>query len=210
MSEAARSVPRSMEASGGPAVRRVSSQRVARPNGWWGVVVLVASEATLFGALFGSYFFLRFKSVTWPPPGIEPPKVVVPLILAGVLATTSVPMAIASHAARAGRLRLTRVSILLALVVQSGYFAYAIHAYRSDLDKFTPQDNAYGSIYFTLLGADHAHVAIGLLLNAFLLARLATGLTAYRAVGVRAASLYWHFVNLLTLLVIGAILSASV
>ena len=30
---------------------------------------------------------------------------------------------------------------------------------RDDLADFTPQRHAYGSLYFTLLGADHAHVA---------------------------------------------------
>ena len=31
------------------------TQRVAKPNGWWGMVVFVATEATLFGTLIGSY-----------------------------------------------------------------------------------------------------------------------------------------------------------
>ena len=44
--------------------------------------VLVASEATLFGAFIGTYFYLRFKTSRWPPDGIPEPKVVVPLILA--------------------------------------------------------------------------------------------------------------------------------
>jgi heme/copper-type cytochrome/quinol oxidase subunit 3 len=186
------------------------AERRSRPTGWWGMALFVATEATLFGCLVGSYFYLRFQAVDWPPPGIEPKDPVVPLILVGVLVATSVPMQLASLAGRRGRARAAWMLVLLALVVQAGYFAFEIHDFRADLAKFTPQDNAYASIYYTLLGADHFHVAIGLLLNLWLVVRLLGGLTNYRLIGLRAITLYWHAVNVITLLVIGAILSPSV
>ncbi len=58
----------------------------------------------------------------------------------------------------------------------------------ADLSRFSPSDHAYGSIYFLLLGADHAHVALGLLFDVWLLAKLVRGLTTLspeRAVGDR-------------------------
>jgi heme/copper-type cytochrome/quinol oxidase subunit 3 len=171
------------------------------PAGWWGMAMLVASEATLFGVLFGTYAYLRFRAVQWPPPGIPEPEVLVPAILTGVLLTTSVPMALALRAGREGRVAAARWLVLAALVVQSGYFAMQIHQYLGDLSRFTPQDQAYGSIYFTLVGADHAHVALGLLFSLFLLAKLAGGLTRYRVNALLAITFYWYFVNVLTLLV---------
>jgi heme/copper-type cytochrome/quinol oxidase subunit 3 len=171
------------------------------PAGWWGMAMLVASEATLFGVLFGTYAYLRFRAVEWPPPGIPEPEVLVPAILTGVLLTTSVPMALALRAGREGRVAAARWLVLAALVVQSGYFAMQIHQYLGDLSRFTPQDQAYGSIYFTLVGADHAHVALGLLFSLFLLAKLAGGLTRYRVNALLAITFYWYFVNVLTLLV---------
>src|SRR5204863_6506054 len=150
-----------------------------------------------------------FSHAHWPPPGIPKPDVAVFLVLAGVLLLTSIPMQLAASAALRGRVGAAWLAIAVALVVQAGYFAYAIHSFLGDLDKFTPQQSAYGSIYYTLLGADHFHVAVGLLLNLWLLVRLATGLTNYRLTGVRATTVYWHFVNVLTLCVTGAILSAA-
>ena len=182
---------------------------VARPSGWWGMLIFVTSEATLFGALIGSWFYLRFGSVQWPPPGIEPKGPAIPLILVGVLVSTSVPMQLASRAGQRGRAGFAWLLVALALVVQAGYFAFEVHDFQSDLGEFTPQRNAYGSIYYTLLGADHAHVAIGLVLSLWLLLRLAGGLTRYRLVGLRAITLYWHVVNAITLAVIGTILSAN-
>ena len=43
-----------------------------RPLGWWGMVSLVATEATIFAGLLSSYFFLRATSAAWrtvPPVG---------------------------------------------------------------------------------------------------------------------------------------------
>src|SRR5207248_4687705 len=64
---------------------------------FWGMAMLVASEATLFGTFIGSYYYLRFGTPHWPPSGTPEPRVVVPLILAGVLATTSLPMWLAAR-----------------------------------------------------------------------------------------------------------------
>jgi heme/copper-type cytochrome/quinol oxidase subunit 3 len=180
------------------------------PAAWWGMVILIASEATLFGAFIGTYYYLRFKSPAWPPDGLPEPKVVVPLILVGVLLTTSVPMQLASAAAQAGRLAATRLLVLAAVFVQSGYFAYEVHDFSDQLKSFDISRNAYSSIYYTLLGADHGHVALGLLFNLWLLWKLARGLTRYRVNAVRAIAWYWHAVNVLTLVVFGTLLSAAV
>ena len=184
--------------------------RVAKPNGWWGMAIFVASEATLFGCFFGSYFYLRFENLHWPPPGTPEPKVVVPLVLAGVLATTSVPMQLSYLAARGRRLGTAWALLALALLVQCGYFAFELHDLLDQLAVSQPSDNAYASIYYLILGADHAHVFVGMLLNLFLLLRLATGITRYRLVGLGAAVFYWHTVNLITLLVAGCLLSPAI
>jgi len=181
---------------------------VARPNGWWGMVVFVATEATLFGTMIGSYFYLRFRAVEWPPAGVPAPHVTVPLVLTGVLVATSLPVAMSVSSARRGLAARAWIALLVALVVQSGYLAMQIHLYLDDLDKFSPQGSAYGSIYFTLLGAHHAHVAVALLLEAWLLVRLASGLTRYRLVGLKAVAFYVHFVNVLAVAVVAVQLSA--
>src|SRR5207253_2437540 len=106
---------------------RAARQRQAKPNGWWGIVLFVATEATLFGTLIGSYFYLRFNTLQWPPPGVPEPKVVLPLVLAVVLAAASVPMQGAVVAARAGRRGRAWMLVLAALAVQSVYFGVQLH-----------------------------------------------------------------------------------
>jgi cytochrome c oxidase subunit III len=173
------------------------------PLGWWGAAMLIATEAALFGMMIGSYFFLRFRNIAWPPRGIPDPKLLLPLILLGVLVTTSVPMFVAARSERPKRW------LVLALVVQIVYLALEVHQYANDLETFGPKDHAYGSIYYTLLGADHAHVFVGILFNLWLLGKLLGGMTRYRRNALRAIALYWHAVNVLTIIVTLTLLSPS-
>jgi cytochrome c oxidase subunit III len=201
-------VPRTTEAADAAAVARPVAGRPSRPAAWWGMVILIAAEATLFGAFIGTYYYFRFNTAVWPPDGIPEPAVVVPVILLAALVLTSIPMQLAANAARAGRLAATRLALAVALVVQSGYFAYEVHDFREQLHRFDISRDAYSSIYYTLLGADHGHVFLGILFNVWLLAKLARGLTTYRVNAVQAVAWYWHAVNILTVAVIGTLLSA--
>ena len=183
--------------------------RVAKPNGWWGMVVFVATEATLFGTLIGSYYDLRFRTNPWPPAGVPDPKVALPLILLGVLAATGIPVYVASVSAQARRARAAQLALLAALAMQTVYLVLQIHLYVDDLHRFTPQDNAYGSIYFTLVGAHHAHVLVGILLEAWFALRLFGGVTRYRAIGIQATAFYWYAVIVLAFAVTLVQLSPS-
>jgi heme/copper-type cytochrome/quinol oxidase subunit 3 len=188
-------VTRSAQATGAAAVAQVARARRTLPNGWWGMLLLVAAEATLFGTLIASYFYLRFQAATWPPAGIAAPDVTLPLVLTAVLVATAAPMIAAARAARAGRRTAAVWLLVLATLVQGGYLAAQVVLFMSDLSSLDPRDSAYGSVYFALLGAHHAHVAVGIALNLGLIARLAGGLTNYRVIGVSALALYWSFVS---------------
>ena len=91
--------------------------------------------------------------------------------------------------------------------MQAGYLAMQLQLFVDDPHAAPPSRDAYESALATLQGAHHAHVVVGVLLTAWILARLARGLTSYRLVGLRSIALYWHLVNLLALVVTGVILS---
>lgn len=186
-----------------PLPRRASSS-----TAWWGIVMVIASEGMLFGAFIATYFYIRFKAPLWPPHGDHAPPIATTLILTACLVATSAPMAIAALSAAAGELARTRIALVVALVVQCGYLAYEFDDYRSQLHASDITHDQYTSIYYTLLGADHAHVFFGVLLTAWLLAKLTTGITRYRMRAAQAIAWYWHFVNVMTIVVIGTLLSA--
>ena len=173
-----------------------TANRRSRPNGWWGVLILVASEATLIATLIASYFYLRFTHSDWPPPGTPKPEALKPAILTGVLLLSSWPLLVAARSARDGLAARVRALIVAAMAIQGAYLCVQLHDFIAELDKHRPADDAYSSIYYTLLGAHHAHVLVGLLLLLGILVKLGRGLNPYREAGVRAIVLYWHFTNL--------------
>jgi heme/copper-type cytochrome/quinol oxidase subunit 3 len=178
-------------------------------SGILGVLVFAATEATLFGTLIATYFYLRLNADAWPPQGVEAPAVALPVALTAALVLTTAPLLLAAAAAARGRRASAWLLVLGATVVQAGYLAWQIVLYFDDLSKFAPDETTYGSIYFTLLGTHHIHVAIGLLLNLWVLARLAAGLTSYRVTTVRVVAIYWALVNAVAVLVTATQVSAA-
>src|SRR5687768_3296986 len=61
---------------------------------------------------------------------------------------------------------------------------------------FLPDNGIFAAVFFTLTGFHGAHVTGGILMNALVLLRATKGhFTAQRHLAVEAASIYWHFVD---------------
>ncbi|HET9163443.1 MAG TPA: cytochrome c oxidase subunit 3 [Solirubrobacterales bacterium] len=196
------SVPRSMEAEGPGPVEVVDRERRTQASGWWGVALVIATEVTLFACLIATYFYLRFRTSEWPLGGIEKPSVTLPLLFTAMLVASSIPMFLSVRAAKGGAVRAAWWLLLLAAVVQATYLGLQIHLMVDDLNSFSPQANAYGSIYYALIATHHAHVAIGLAIDAWLLWKLAHGITNYRLIALRVAAFYWYFVSVAAIAVV--------
>jgi heme/copper-type cytochrome/quinol oxidase subunit 3 len=171
--------------------------------------MLIATEATIFGALIASYAYLRFNTAVWPPRGVDPPSVAAPVALAIELLATAVPLFIAVRAAARGRRGMAVLAVAAAFVLQAAYLAIQAYLYADQLNTLAAGANAYASIYYTLLAVHHAHVGIGLLLDLWIAARLATGWTPYRQTALSAIALYWYFVALVGLAVTATTLYPS-
>jgi heme/copper-type cytochrome/quinol oxidase subunit 3 len=188
-------VPRTTVQVGDARVARALAGRSGLPQAVWGMLTLIAAETMLLGSFIASYYYFWAHSPDWPPDGIAPPHVAVPLVLAACLAATSVPIQMASRAARSGRADAALRLVVVAGVVQAGYLAFEVHSLAGDLNSFTPQA--------------HAHVFVGLLLSLWLVTKLAGGLTTYRANAAQAIAWYWQAVIVLSLVITGVILSAT-
>jgi heme/copper-type cytochrome/quinol oxidase subunit 3 len=187
----------------------LTPRRGTLPNGVWAILLLIATEGAFLGCLIASYLYLATRVPEWPPPGVPEPRVLAPVLLTGLLVATTLPVLAAGFFAQRGRALGAWILILVALVLQSGYLGAQIWLFQDDLSHFSPTASAYGSAYFTLLGAHHAHVAVGLLLDFWLLTRLLSGLTPYRATAVRVAAWYWGFVAGIGVLVTLTVISPA-
>jgi heme/copper-type cytochrome/quinol oxidase subunit 3 len=173
--------------------------------GWWGMVMLIATEAMLFGTLIASYFFIRFKSgPVWPPDGIEVPTLGLPLLMTVILWSSSIPVHIADRAIQKNRQGLTRLGLAAGFVLGAVFLTMqVVIEYPEKLAEFGPTTNAYGSLFFTLTGFHGTHVLIGLMISLWTQMRAWRGaFDATRHLTIQNFAMYWHFVDAVWLFVL--------
>jgi len=174
----------------------------SRSTSWWGMVLFIVTEATLFLLLFVSYFYLRFRAVHWPIGDVEPPKLALPGAMTAVLLGSSVPMFWAELGIKKGNVRRLEAGLAASAALGVGFLVLMGVEYAQDLKDFTPRTNAYGSIFYLITGLHGAHVCIGLMMNGFTQLRAWLGhFDAHRHAAVQNAALYWHFVDALWVLI---------
>lgn len=176
-----------------PAVLR----RAPRAPGWWGMLLLIATEAALFALLLVSYFDVRFQEPgAWPPDGIEAPKLLRPLIMTILLMASSVPAYLAETSIRRGNVRRMMICLAATMALGATFLALQVWEYVDNLARFRPQSDAYGSLFYTITGLHGCHVIIGLLLLSWAFFWGWRGrYSAERHLPVQNVSLYWHFVH---------------
>ena len=167
--------------------------------GYWGMLGLITTEALLFSSLIASYFYLRFRAGPhhWPPPGIAPPELTLPLIMTAILWSSSIPVHLAAKAIERGRPRALRLGLLAGFLLGATFLGLQLFVeYPKTLTLFTPRTNAYGSLFFTLTGFHGFHVVVGLALSVFVQIRAWQGaFDRRRHLMVRNFAMYWHFVD---------------
>lgn len=171
----------------------------ARSPGFWGMMLLIATEASLFAYLLFSYFYLGSMAAgPWPPDGPPSLKLVIPNTI--LLLLSSATMYWAESGIREGNKGRLRMGLLATLVL--GIVFLAIQGVEYSKQHFTPTTSAYGSLFFTITGFHGAHVFVGLLMIAVILARAYLGhFRAGRHEAVTNVSWYWHFVDVVWLCV---------
>jgi heme/copper-type cytochrome/quinol oxidase subunit 3 len=182
---------------------RAAGQR-GYPLGWWGMVVLIATEATIFLALLASYFFLRAGSPDWPEGGIAPPELARISLFSILLIGSSIPLFWAEAAIERGRVRRMRVALLVSFLMGFAFLVNQVLEFR-DLD-FTISENAYASIFIVTTGLHGLHVLGGLLMSAVVQLKAALGhFDADRHLTVSVFVLYWHFVDVVWIFVFSSL-----
>jgi heme/copper-type cytochrome/quinol oxidase subunit 3 len=163
-------------------------------RGFWGVSLLIATEAVIFLGLVSSYFFVWASSKQWPQGGIEPPELSKIVIFTPILLLSSVPVFWAEAAIRKGRVGQLRVGLFIAWLMGAAFLVNQIIEYH-DL-TFGWRDNAYASLFYTTTGLHGLHVLVGLLISIVVQIKAAQGrFSEHRHVSVQVFSLYWHFVD---------------
>jgi cytochrome c oxidase subunit III len=162
----------------------------------FGFIVFLLSESVIFLSFFAAYIALKTTSVEWLPPGISGLEVREPLINTIVLVSSSVVIYIAEEALKKKRLWLFRLFWLLTSAM-GAYFLYGQAVEWSEL-QFGFTSGVYGGLFYLLTGFHGLHVLTGVLLQLLMLGRsLFPGNYDTGHVGVTEVSLFWHFVDVI-------------
>lgn len=176
--------------------------------GWWGMVWLIATEAMLFAALLASYFYIRYQSgAQWPPGGVEPPSLALPLLMSAILWSSSVPVHVAERGIRKGDQTALRFGLLAGFLLGATFLVLQVVVeYPEVATEFVPEDGAYASLFFTITGFHGVHVLVGLLFNAWTQVRAWRGaFSADRHLTVQNFTMYWHFVDIVWLFILSSL-----
>ncbi len=184
----------------GPPPANVSSRVDSR---LLGIYIFIASEIMLFGSFFTALFFARVivAPEAWPPEGFHLP-VYLALVNTIILVTSSFTM----HWALQSIKRNYRAGLIagLTLTFLLGLTFLLIQAREYSRIGFGPDANAFASTFFGLTGLHGAHVFVGLSLLAFALVRSIRGHfgpDAHDHLGVEIPGIYWHFVDVMWIIV---------
>jgi cytochrome c oxidase subunit III len=165
-----------------------------------GIYLFIISEVMLFGAFFTAYFFFRVvKGDPWPAPGTEIP-VLVAAVNTAVLVSSSFTMHWASVSAKNGNRAGMKAGLFATFFLGLTFLSVQLNEYVHL--GWAPQDHAQGTIFYGLTGLHGAHVTVGLILLLFANIRAFRGhFTPEAHRGVEVPGIYWHFVDVMWIIV---------
>jgi cytochrome c oxidase subunit III len=186
----------------GPPAANVSSRVEAQ---FLGMLLFIISEVMLFGAFFTAYFFIRVvaDSGWFPIEGVDLPKAIAGVNTA-ILISSSFTMHWALEGARNENRNALRVGLLTTALLGLTFLTIQVNEYVHI--GFAPSDNAQSSIFYSLTGLHGAHVFIGLTLLTIATVRAFRGhFTAKEHRGVEVPGIYWHFVDVMWIVVYSSV-----
>jgi cytochrome c oxidase subunit III len=169
-----------------------------------GMILFITSEVMFFAGLFAAYFSTRAANKPWPPEKfadiLNPFSLI--LVATVILISSSFTCQFAVWAIRRNDRRAFLRNIGVTFVL--GITFLLLQAYDYSLlfgEGMTLGSGPFGTTYFTLTGFHGAHVFGGVIMLGVVLYRGMSGqFSARHHDAVEAASLYWHFVDVVWIL----------
>jgi len=171
-----------------------------------GMLLFILSELMLFAGVFWAFSHASLAptidiGAIWPPRGIEVlDPFAVPFLNTLILLTSGASITWAHYELLASETKQTQTA--LAVTIALALVFTVLQAYEYLTASFTISDSVYGSCFYLLTGLHGAHVIVGTLFLIVMLVRAKLSqLRPDHHLGFEVASLYWHFVDVVWLMV---------
>jgi cytochrome c oxidase subunit 3 len=181
---------------GPPAAHK--SSRVEAPT--LGMLLFIISEVMIFGAFFTAYFFIRVvTNDSWPAPGTKLPEAVAGINTA-ILLSSSLTIHWALTGIKRGNRFALKAGMVTTFLLGLTFLTVQINEYIHI--GFAPHDSAQATVFYSLTGLHGAHVFIGLCLLLMVTVRSFRGhYSAEHHQGMEVPGIYWHFVDIMWVIV---------
>ncbi|HEU5209267.1 MAG TPA: heme-copper oxidase subunit III [Longimicrobiales bacterium] len=168
--------------------------------GFW---VFLSSETLFFGSFIATYMVYKSASVVGPFP-TEILDIPLTSISTFVLLMSSLAVVVGLDGIQKGKRKQALAGLFTTVLLGAlflGFQAYEFtHFYHAGL---TLQTNLFGSSFFILTGFHGAHVSIGIIWLFILFMDILRGpmVPEKHALQVEVAGLYWHFVDIVWIVI---------
>jgi heme/copper-type cytochrome/quinol oxidase subunit 3 len=168
--------------------------------------LFLASDCMFFAALIGTYLVYNGRSLVGPFPTdiLDIPLTTVSTF---VLLMSSFLMVLALHAIRMNKIPQFRFWTFGVIFFGSIFLGFQVYEFTHFVHLgLTLKTNLFGSTFFTLTGTHGVHVTIGVLwLVILLILSYIRPMSDKDALSVEIAGLYWHFVDIVWIVIFTAI-----
>jgi len=171
----------------------------SRKMGFW---AFIGSECLLFGSLISTYLVYQGRSVAGPTPS-QILNIPVTSISTFDLLMSSLWMVLALAAVQRGDMKWAKIWLLGVAIGGTIFLGFQFYEFSSFVrEGLTMQANLFGCTFFILTGTHGAHVTVGVLWMLTLWFRALKGkLGPQHAMTVEIAGLYWHFVDVVWIVI---------
>jgi heme/copper-type cytochrome/quinol oxidase subunit 3 len=164
--------------------------------------VFLASDVMFFGTLLGTYLVYRDRSLTGPFP-TDVLDIPLTTVSTFVLLMSSFLMVLALHSLRQDDIFKFRLWTFGVAFFGAIFLGFQVYEFIHFVDLgLTLQGNLFGTTFYVLTGTHGVHVAIGILwLLSILVHSFVKPWTSKDEVYLEVAGLYWHFVDLVWIVI---------
>ncbi|MEE9472886.1 MAG: cytochrome c oxidase subunit 3 [Acidimicrobiia bacterium] len=177
----------------------LSSPLDLRKTAMW---AFLASEFMFFGAFIATFLLYRGKLNGGPGPE-ELFDVPFTSVSSFVLLSSSLTMVLAHHAWEQNDQRQLRIWLAATALLGMTFLGGQVFEFTTFVDEgLSLSTSPFGSSFFILTGFHGAHVAVGvLMLVSMVIISSRVGLEKSRGMNVELVGLYWHFVDIVWIVI---------
>ena len=167
--------------------------------GFW---TFIGSECLFFGTLLSTYMVYKGAALEGPYPH-DVFDIPLTTISTFVLLMSSLAMVLALDGVQRGNKKLALTWLGTVIVFGSIFLGFQYYEFTHFVHEgLTLQQSVFGSTFFVLTGFHGAHVTVGVIwmITLFVMA-LRDKLPPAKALSVEIAGLYWHFVDIVWIVI---------